>query len=766
MLSKNALKKISSCMAAVMIAGCAAAVFADNAGVTVSENQTESGGQTGGTTENPSGGDETPEATVIKLSANYFKSETEDSVYNIVLSSLDYLDGYKDFSFTVRFNIGDAEIKSCDFSDKLKADDNSKNQKGNKEVAFSHGASAELQSGKLALCSIVLKSASSLTKDNIAISDFTAVDKDEKKITFAPTLTVAEGPVVPNLSDKEKNVYNLMLALPDVKTLSFYNEDNSLSDIAALKKQIDAADSAYTALTGTEKNNVNAVLDYNMKDKEVINELKLVVEAMTAVSDVISTAKLLDGANDADILNYQFAVNVYNSKIKDIQVSENLKAAENPYKQYTDSLAKISAKEAVLKTKLEDSATATFSNRIAAVSGQLNIIQTLSTDKYYKDYLADLLDKAQKLYDEVEASSDPLKKGMCMQLKEDIDKIKSVQNGVGTMPSLEFPSDVYRGFSYKIILTRTSAASDSAAKATVYVYSLNEKTEKLIESSSFDIESGKTKLELDMYASNADYDEDDKIRVDVKYEIAGAIFDLESKEYTVKTTARADSGVTGIKKGGSSSGKSDDSKGGNTKFPTVDDNKNNNDDKKDDTDSEPKELFGDIARYDWAKEAIEGLYYAGIINGMEKNVFNPAGEVTREQFCKMVVQLFGVLNYDETGTRFNDVKNDAWYAPYIYSAVSAGYIQGQSDDFFGVGQPIMRQDMVTILYRALNKSTGAAVLSFTDTDNIAEYAKDAVAQLVGMGVINGYEDGSFKPRGTATRAEAAKVIWGVHESIK
>ena len=78
----------------------------------------------------------------------------------------------------------------------------------------------------------------------------------------------------------------------------------------------------------------------------------------------------------------------------------------------------------------------------------------------------------------------------------------------------------------------------------------------------------------------------------------------------------------------------------------------------------------------------------------------------------------------------------------------------------------MRQDMVTILYRALNKSNSAAALDFTDVDNIAEYAKDAVAQLVGMGVINGYEDGSFKPRGTATRAEAAKVIWGVYESIK
>ena len=83
----------------------------------------------------------------------------------------------------------------------------------------------------------------------------------------------------------------------------------------------------------------------------------------------------------------------------------------------------------------------------------------------------------------------------------------------------------------------------------------------------------------------------------------------------------------------------------------------------------PKELFGDISNYGWAKDAIEGLYYAGIVNGMEENVLNPGRccMVTREQFCKMVVQLFGALNYDETSARFNDVKDGAWVcALYIF----------------------------------------------------------------------------------------------------
>lgn len=771
MLSKNALKKISSFAAAVMIAGCLTPAFADNTNITTAENQTEGGsqegtgsaGESGAEVENP-GGEQQPETTPINLSANYFKTETENT-YNIVISSLDYLEGYKDFSFAVSFGAEDVKLSNPEFGEKLKSnDDNTVIASAARKITFSHGAPNELQSGKIGLCSIELKSVSAPTKDNITISDFTAVDKDGRTVVFAPSLTVSEGPVVPALTEKEQNVYDLMLNLPDITALSFYNEDKSLKDIAALKAQIDAADIAYNALTDAEKKNVNAVLDYNMKDKEVITTLKPVADAMVKVSDVISTAKLLGDAADDKLLNYQFAMHIYNSKIKDNQSPDGMADTSEPYKQYTEAVAKIAEREAVLNEKL---AAAEYSDKVGAVSTQLNIIQTLSGDKYYKDYLSDLLGEAQKLYKEIDASDDPIKEGMCSQLQNNIDKIKAVQSGIDTMPVLSFPKEVTKGFSFTVGFTRTKSAAGSAAKAVVEVYNINGKTEKLIESKDFDIAAGETKNDLKMFASKSGYAEGDKIRIDVSYEIAGATFDIDSKEYTVKTTARADSGVTGIIKGnsGSNGGSSDNGSGGNTKYPSVDDNKDNNDDGKDDNNT-PKELFGDISNYGWAKDAIEGLYYAGIVNGMEENVFNPAGEVTREQFCKMVVQLFGVLNYDETNTRFNDVNDGAWYAPYIYSAVSAGYIQGQSDEFFGVGQPIMRQDMVTILYRALNKSNSAAVLEFTDIDNIAEYAKDAVAQLVGMGVINGYEDGSFKPRGTATRAEAAKVIWGVYESIK
>ena len=77
----------------------------------------------------------------------------------------------------------------------------------------------------------------------------------------------------------------------------------------------------------------------------------------------------------------------------------------------------------------------------------------------------------------------------------------------------------------------------------------------------------------------------------------------------------------------------------------------------------------------------------------------------------------------------------------------------------------MRQDMATYHFRALGSQGEGIDLYFTDKDSIASYAYDAISEFCGLGILNGYEDGTFNPRGTATRAEAAKVIWGVYELI-
>lgn len=141
--------------------------------------------------------------------------------------------------------------------------------------------------------------------------------------------------------------------------------------------------------------------------------------------------------------------------------------------------------------------------------------------------------------------------------------------------------------------------------------------------------------------------------------------------------------------------------------------------------------------------------------------FNPNGFVTREQFVKMLILSFGgdVLNLK---TKFADIDPTQWYAVYVNTANEKGIVNGVSDTKFGVGSPITRQDLVTMLSRACETYgvtlTQNANVSFTDSYTIADYAYNAVMQMAGAGIVNGVSDGIFAPGEYATRAQVAVIL--------
>lgn len=172
------------------------------------------------------------------------------------------------------------------------------------------------------------------------------------------------------------------------------------------------------------------------------------------------------------------------------------------------------------------------------------------------------------------------------------------------------------------------------------------------------------------------------------------------------------------------------------------------------------EVFADLNGYDWAKEAIEYLYKKNIINGTGENEFSPDGYLTREQAAKIICNAFSIKETAQK-TEFKDVILGAWYEKYVAAVQSSGIMLGTGDSEFGVGMNITRQDLAVILYRAMGVTDEARECSFTDSGDIDGYAKEAVAYLSGKGIINGYEDGRFLPHKYVTRAEAAKLIYGI-----
>lgn len=174
-------------------------------------------------------------------------------------------------------------------------------------------------------------------------------------------------------------------------------------------------------------------------------------------------------------------------------------------------------------------------------------------------------------------------------------------------------------------------------------------------------------------------------------------------------------------------------------------------------------MFTDLESMEWAKEAIETLCSKGIIQGRGERIFAPNDKVTREEFVKLLMLAFN-LNIVGDDLKFSDIDKNAWYYKYVNCAFTTGIVKGYSEDAFGIGQPISRQDLCVMAANAirvceLEVSENIPPTEFTDRDQIADYAKSAVEQMQKMGIINGYGDGSFNPKGTATRAEAAKIIY-------
>lgn len=174
--------------------------------------------------------------------------------------------------------------------------------------------------------------------------------------------------------------------------------------------------------------------------------------------------------------------------------------------------------------------------------------------------------------------------------------------------------------------------------------------------------------------------------------------------------------------------------------------------------------FDDVPDTHWAAEAVAELCEKEIIDGVGDNKFDPYGSVTREQFLKMLLIAIGAdTSSVDKNTDFADVNAEEWYAEYVAYAVKNGIVSGIDDKHFGIGKKITRQDMAKMIYAVLKDKLGQAESDgdFGDAEDIADYAKEAVAALRGAGIVNGDDDGNFNPKDGAIRAEAAQIIFNI-----
>lgn len=177
----------------------------------------------------------------------------------------------------------------------------------------------------------------------------------------------------------------------------------------------------------------------------------------------------------------------------------------------------------------------------------------------------------------------------------------------------------------------------------------------------------------------------------------------------------------------------------------------------------------------FAKEYIVALAEQEILKGKTSETFAPDVKVTRAQFAMIIARALKLPTQEATGT-FSDVTKDMkTIVQEIEAANRAGIVLGKDDGKFSPNEEITREQMAAMIIRAIEYKNASILkdvntnVVFSDAGRINDYAKTAVTQATGLGIIDGSTvDGKkvFQPKDSATRAHASKMVYNMLEVIK
>ncbi len=180
--------------------------------------------------------------------------------------------------------------------------------------------------------------------------------------------------------------------------------------------------------------------------------------------------------------------------------------------------------------------------------------------------------------------------------------------------------------------------------------------------------------------------------------------------------------------------------------------------------------FADTAEH-WAKENISLMANRGLVKGVGEDVFNPDGSISRAEFTTLLTRILELPEADKI--TFAD--SDGWYKGYLAAAVDANLFTGFpiENNEIKPDQPITREEMALMIANAgqsKNKplvapQTVKNVTDFTDGSTVSAFATSACQYVIDNKIITGYEDNTFRPVNTATRAEATVMLQRFLEQV-
>ena len=184
-------------------------------------------------------------------------------------------------------------------------------------------------------------------------------------------------------------------------------------------------------------------------------------------------------------------------------------------------------------------------------------------------------------------------------------------------------------------------------------------------------------------------------------------------------------------------------------------------------------MFTDVS-HSWADDGIQYCVTHQLMSGIGNDLFGPKLTTTRAQIVQILYNLEGEPKV--TGkTPFTDLTND-WYQDAVLWAYQTGVVAGTSSTTFEPDRPVTREQIAVILMEYMTRVlklertwTPADLSAFPDAGSVSDWAKDAMADAVALGLISGASNGGqtlLEPQGSATREQVATILMEFCKNVK
>ena len=171
------------------------------------------------------------------------------------------------------------------------------------------------------------------------------------------------------------------------------------------------------------------------------------------------------------------------------------------------------------------------------------------------------------------------------------------------------------------------------------------------------------------------------------------------------------------------------------------------------------DIFLDVAPNAWYKDAVQYAYDNGLMTGVSDTEFAPEATTTRAMIVSILARLEGVTTAQAAG--FADVDDNDWYATAVNWAANVGVVNGYEDNTFKPNTAITREQLAAILmnYAAYKGEDVSNRADLTSyTDQPSTWAEEAMQWAVAEKLITGVTNDELQPQGNATRAQVAAIL--------